>query len=492
MPQRYIIVGITAVAALWLYIDRVCFSTLADPIKIDLLLPIAPDPPDEDRLTAEQRERAIAAVGGLGVPVTDQQVIDAETARVKKLWADERMSYVLGAFFFTYALFQIPIGALADRFGPRAVLTVSIAAWSVVTAATGFAQSFAALLALRLMLGVTESGAYPAAAGLVKNWARPAERGRFSSVVALGGRIGGASAPWLTTTLTVALAGVGLASWFAHNPSGANWRGVLVLYGTCGLAVAGLFWLVVRDRPPIEVSASGGREPADPGENSRLTPVAHPEPIRPDRTFLQRLGLLARTRNMWLFGAVQFGVNIGWAFLVTLLPTYLNEAFVMTLEERGRLQSVVLVIGCCGMFFGGMLTDAMRGWLGPRLGRSVPLGITLGGCATAVFLIPTLSAVLAVVIALGVMAFLVDLHNPTIWSFAQDVGGKNVGAALGFGNMWGNFGAALSPVLLTAIKASAGWDTAFVVCGVAFTCAAGCGLLLDASKPVEPESSNPA
>src|SRR5262245_51554223 len=104
MPYRYFIVGITAVAALWLYIDRVCFSTLADPIQKDL------------GLSADQKEM------------------------------------MLSAFFFTYALFQIPIGALADRFGTRAVLTVSIAAWSLVTLATGFAQTFLALMAIRLML----------------------------------------------------------------------------------------------------------------------------------------------------------------------------------------------------------------------------------------------------------------------------------------------------------------------------------------------------
>jgi MFS family permease len=184
---------------------------------------------------------------------------------------------------------------------------------------------------------------------------------------------------------------------------------------------------------------------------------------------------------------MQFGVNIGWVLLITLLPTYLNEVFTVPLEERGRMQSMVLIIGCGGMFFGGMVTDAFRAWLGPRLGRSVPLGVTLGGCALAVFLVPALASVWAVIVALGVMAFLVDLHNPTVWSFAQDVGGKNVGAALGFGNMWGNLGGAVSPVLLGGVARAAGWDAAFVVCGVAFTAAAVCGLLLDASKPIEEE-----
>ena len=496
MPYRYLIVGMTAFAAFWLYIDRVCFSTLADPIKIDLLLPIAPEPTELDDLSPEQLTAAVRKKREDNPALVEEaQLSPGETDALKqKLWADGRMSYVLGAFFFTYALFQIPLGTLADRYGARAVLAVSVAGWSLVTAATGFAETFGALLAIRLMLGVTESGAYPAAAGLVKNWAKPNERGRFSSAIALGGRVGGAAAPFLTAWLALNLAGVGPASW-RGNDSGVNWRGVFVLYGSCGLAVAALFWLIVRDRPTAARRA-GGVSPRIPDHDAAdewhaLPPgpgvVDDTAVPKTPLTFVQRVGLLARTRNMWLYGAVQFGVNIGWAFLVTLLPTYLNEAFDVPLGERGKMQTIVLVTGCCGMLLGGIGTDALRGWLGPRLGRSVPIGATLGGCAVAVFVVPTLSSVWAVVAVLGVMAFLVDMHNPSIWSFAQDVGGRNVGAALGWGNMWGNFGAALSPVLLTAIKVAAGWDAAFVVCGCAFTAAAACGLMLDATRPVEPD-----
>ncbi len=129
---RYYVVGATALAALWMYIDRVCFSTLSTPIGKDLGI-------DKDH-----------------------------------------MSFVLGAFFFTYALFQIPIGSLADRFGPRIVLTVAITAWSLCTAATSIAGGAALLLTVRLGLGICEAGAYPAAAGSgaplgVDGGARPAQ-----------------------------------------------------------------------------------------------------------------------------------------------------------------------------------------------------------------------------------------------------------------------------------------------------------------------------
>jgi ACS family glucarate transporter-like MFS transporter len=418
MSKRYAIVGITAVAALWMYIDRVCFSTLTKSIKTDL-------------------------------GMTDDQKAD-----------------ILGAFFLTYALCQIPIGALADRYGPRLVLTIAIAAWSAVTACTGFATSFHTLLAIRLLLGITEAGAYPAAAGLVKNWTNVEERGRFSSIVAFGGRLGGAIAPKMTAGLAILLIGFGFTAW--SNPSGVNWRGVFALYGLCGLVVAALFWFVVRDRPDHSLTAPNSRQ----SFWQELWPL------------IKTIGNLARNRTMWLFGFVQLGVNIGWAFLVTLLPDYLDERFHVALEDIGLMQSVILTTGCVGMIVGGLTTDWYRHFLGPRWGRAVPLGLTLTGCATLCYFVSVASDPWMVTALLSAMAFLVDLGIPCIWAFAQDVGGRKVGAALGWGNMWGNLAAWQSPIILTQVKNTYGWDTAFVVCGCFFVAAAICGLLLNATKPV--------
>lgn len=419
MSQRYVVVGITAVAALFLYVDRVCISILADPMRADL------------GLTAAQKEAA------------------------------------LGAFFFTYALFQIPVGALADRYGPRLVLTLSIAAWSLVTALTGLAGSFAALLVARLLLGLTEAGAYPAAAGLIKRWARPEERGRFSSVVALGGRVGGALAPTLTAWLGVTLAGVAVLG-LAAGPSGVNWRGVFVLYGLLGVAVALVFWLVVRDGPAGPAAITWGPAAAAP----------------PAAGFLRRLGRMARSRRMWYFGGLQFCNNIAWAFLVTLLPTFLLDADV-DIGLRGHLQTGILTAGCLGMLAGGLLTDAARRRLGARWGRALPSAATMTVCGLMCALASLSPGLGVTVAALAVMALCQDMGNPSVWAYAQDVGGRQVGAALGFGNMLGNLGAALSPRLLGEVQRAGGWESVFALCAGVYAGAAVCGLLLDASRPLD-------
>lgn len=419
MRNRYLIVGVTAVAGLLLYIDRVCISILADPIQMDLDL------------------------------------------------APQEKELVLSAFFFTYALFQIPIGSLADKFGPRIVLTASIVAWSVVTALTGLAWSFGSLLVLRLMLGFTESGAYPAAAALVKQWARPEERGRFNSIVLFGGRIGGAFAPALTTTVGRSLVGVGVAG-VALGESAVNWRGVFVLYGVCGLGVALLFWIFVRDRMHAEPDCS-------------TVPMAGPP-----NSFRGMLKVVGGNRRMWYFGALQVCINVPWAFLVTLLPTYLKDANV-DIGLRGNIQTGILLAGPVGLLLGGLLTDAVGRWLGPRWGRCAVATTMFAFCGLMTALASTSPGLWIEVAALAIASLCLDLSLPSLWAYAQDVGGRNAGAVFGFGNMLGNFGAALSPLLLGAVSRAGGWEGAFAVCALFYFTAALFGLVLDASKPLDSE-----
>jgi sugar phosphate permease len=409
-----------------MYIDRVCFSTLAPDIGQEL-----------------------------GIAAND-------------------MSFVLGAFFLTYALFQIPIGSLADRYGPRIVLTVSIIAWSLCTAATSLAAGAAALLAVRLCLGACEAGAYPAAAGLVRKWASATERGTLSSAVAFGGRIGGAIAPILTVWAAVYLLGD-----FAGG--GRNWKGVFLLYGLLGIAAAIAFWFVARDTPAAHPWANSA-------EADRVPPAGPASTAAP---WSEQIVAIFASRNMWLFGATQFCVNVGWAFLITNLPSYLRERFDIGLVDIGTMQTVPLVASCVGMALGGLFGDLMYRQLGPRWGRSAPIGVAMVLCAVTYFVATQLPTAWAVICALAVMAFLVDLAVPSIWAFAQDVGGRNVGAALGFGNMLGNFGAAASPVLLHLVRREFGWDVAFLLCAGCFVGAAICGMCLNALIPVTREKLEP-
>src|SRR5436190_22881271 len=78
--------------------------------------------------------------------------------------------WVVGLFTLSYAAFEIPSGAMADRIGARKVLTRIVAWWSVFTSLTGAVSSFFLLLLVRFAFGAGEAGAYPSSSSAISRW----------------------------------------------------------------------------------------------------------------------------------------------------------------------------------------------------------------------------------------------------------------------------------------------------------------------------------
>jgi nitrate/nitrite transporter NarK len=198
--------------------------------------------------------------------------------------------------------------------------------------------------------------------------------------------------------------------------------------------------------------------------------------------------------TMWLTSLSQFGTNVGWVFLVTWLPRYLEEVHKAPIEMRGWMAAIPLGCGIGGMMLGGVLTDAMVRMCGLRWGRALPMGLTRF-LATAAFLVCLLPledwcgtwTPWVVTAAFSTVAFATDLGVPAVWAFCQDVGGRHVGSVLGWGNMWGNIGAAISPLLLNELVSDANWDLAFLACAIAFLISGIAALGVDATRPIVPE-----
>jgi nitrate/nitrite transporter NarK len=76
-----------------------------------------------------------------------------------------------------------------------------------------------------------------------------------------------------------------------------------------------------------------------------------------------------------------------------------------------------------------------------------------------------------------------------MWAYSQDVGGQHTAAVLGWANMWGNFGAALSPLLVNYLlgENQDNWDMAFAACGIAFIVSGVAGMFIDATKKIDPD-----
>lgn len=414
---RYAILAIATANAFLLYLDRVCMGAVVQSVSFQQEL-------------------------GLG---------------------KERVGDVLAAFFFAYALGQLPAGWMADRFGPRRMLVTYILLWSMCTAATGFVGGLIALVVIRGACGLAEAGAYPASALLITRWFPFGQRGRANSVVSFGGRIGNALALWLTAG-AIALLG--------------SWRPVLWIYGSVGLLLALLTGLVFRDDPALhpwtneaERAVIGSSNPA--GQSLRL-----PFPWR----------ALLQHRGLWLLNLGSLGMNIGWAFLITWLPTYLHEVRGLDNVSAGRYVSISLACGLMGMLFGGWWCDMLTRRFGARWGRRLPF-LFGGAIAAAAYLVcPSLGSEQAIAVACGIVAFATDSVLPAVWALAQDIGKHHVASTLAWSNMWGNFGASavakIIPLVLASRFHQADWREVFWLCAAGFVLLGGSSFFIDSTQPL--------
>jgi ACS family glucarate transporter-like MFS transporter len=358
---RYTIVASTTLVAVLLYLDRICIAEIA---KRDDF-------------------RAAFDIG------------------------DQGAGAFMSAFFFAYALAQVPSGWLADRFGARGMLTLYVLAWSVCTALTGWAGGFVMLILARVFFGLSQAGCYPTSGSLIKRWIPLAGRGRASSLVSMGGRIGGVIAPLLT-------------AWLLADH--LQWQQVLLLYGVSGVFVAALFWRNVRESPADHPRANAAEQILVTPDGPE--PDNGPPPAPP-------LGPLVRNASMWRMCLMQFCVNVGWVFLVSWLPKYLKSVHGVDEKTGGLMSTLVLTAGICGVIIGGPLADWLLKRYGVRRSRVIQL-VGAKVCATLAFLaILFLDSAWPIVGALAVVAFMTDLGIPATWAYMMDVGGRNVAAVFG-------------------------------------------------------------
>jgi nitrate/nitrite transporter NarK len=261
---------------------------------------------------------------------------------------------------------------------------------------------------------------------------------------------------------------------------GAGWRRMALLYGAMGIPVAILFWIICRDDPR--------RHPRCNDAERALIEVGRAPTEAAAQVSRLPLRELATSRTMWFNGAMQFFTNIGWIFLMTYLPRYLVEIHHVPVADRAWMSALPTVVAIIGMFCGGFVADGMAAALGKRWGRSVPIALTRFAAAIGYLICLAEPSPYLAIGLLSATAFFCDLGIPAVWAFQQDIGGKHTGSVLGWGNMWGNFGAAVGPYLIAWISHDGeNWNGVFITCAVAFVLSGLVALGVDASRKVVPE-----
>jgi len=381
------------------------------------------------------------------------------------------LSWSLSAFFWSYGLLQVPSGWLADRFGPRWLLTIYVIGWSTCAAAMGMATGFESLFLVRLGLGVMQAGAYPTSANVSSRWIPLADRGAASALIAFGGRFGAASALACTTALM---------RW------SGSWRWLMLAYGALGGLVGVAFWLIARDWPAEHPRVNDAELALIERGRLRETPPRLPAAeylLESLRGFSQ----LLRSASMWAMCLSQFMTNIGWVFLVTWLPKYLVEERKFDEQQGANMNAIMLVAGMFGTLLGGRLTDVLSRTFGLRHGRALPLALSRFLAAGAYLAIPHVESRWGAVALFCLVSFATDLGLPGTWAYMQDVGGRYVAAVLGWGNMWGNFGAAVFQLIVAKLSGDGqaiNWNATLFVCAAAFMISGVASFFIDATKPV--------
>lgn len=401
--------------------------------------------------------------------------------------------YVISAFFFSYAILQVPVGWLSDVLGARITLTAMVAIWSIAFIAIGFVEGFAGLILLRVLFGVMQAGAYPTAAACIKRWVPLQSRGKASAAVSMGGRCGGLIALGLTPLFV---------SWVQASRGGleaGSWRPVFIGYGLLGLIWAIFFYFIFRNSPrqhhwcnTAEIELIEGTTDKTPAATN--TPSNRSEPAMR----YSAAGLL----NLVLLAAINLFVNIAWIFLATWIAVFLTNKLPETTEISGNsfsaktlagyLSAIPAIGGLIGSLLGGYMTDYFFKHNGRIWGRRIP-GIAACVLASSLYLLCSQTSNLVLLIpAFFAISLTIDLGLGSTWTTVQDIGGKNVGLVLGICNMCGNLGATLFGFLIGRFAKADDWRSVFLISVAALVLTLLCWLGVDPTKPIlVPENAEP-
>ncbi|MEJ8797767.1 MFS transporter [Trinickia caryophylli] len=338
-----------------------------------------------------------------------------------------QMGVLLSAFSWSYALCQLPVGALVDRVGPRRLLGIGLVLWSVAQAAGGMVSTFGWFVLARILLGIGEAPQFPSAARVVSNWFPLRARGTPTGIFNSASPLGTALAPLLLSVLVVSF----------------HWRWAFVVTGAIGLLVAGVWFALYRDPVRAQLSLEERRY-LDAGAEERVA--------QPKVTFAEWRNLFSHATTWGMLIGFFGSVYLNWVYL-TWLPGYLTAERHMSLMRTGVAASVPFFCGFLGALSAGWFSDLVtHNSRMPVVSRRNAVVIAMLGMV--VFTIPgALAESNAVALAcISVVIFLANAASASSWALATAAAPPSRVASLGAIQNFGGFiGGALAPVVTGVI-----------------------------------------
>ncbi len=331
------------------------------------------------------------------------------------------MGVILSAFLWTYSAFQIPAGAIVDRFGIRFSYAAGFLVWSLASASIAFSRSSGDVIGLRAVLGMAEAIAPLASISFIRNNYAGKDQGLPTSIYLAGQPIGPALG---------ALVGSILVDRF-------GWRMMFAITGLCGMVWLP-FWLLVAPSKRAR-HAPNGQQSDPPGAATGLEEGRQPD-LRveaaytpaPPRSWTWRMLLLNRT--FWIMSLCIAMASYFWYFVLTWVPSYMILSRGFSTLAMGRVVSAALFIMGGVNVVGGWAADKLAARIGVFPARMWFAGMGYAATGVVLLLLVTPSRFWALPI-LTVALCGTGIGNSSFWAISQHVPPENmVGRTVGYLN----------------------------------------------------------
>lgn len=348
---------------------------------------------------------------------------------------DQAYGNILAAFQIAYALGVVFAGRLVDRVGVRKGYPIVTGLWSLAAMGHALVNTVMGFSVARFLLGLGESGNFPAAIKATAEWFSPKERALATGIFNSGAGVGAIVAPLMVPWVAVHF----------------GWRASFLVTGI--FSAIWIVWWSLRYRRPRE-TMDYTRDEVIVAPSAKAVPWWH----------------LLRYRQAWGFMVGKFLTDPVWWFFLFWLPQYFNSRFHVDLLHLGPPLVTVYVVSTMGSIYGGWLPK----WyikLGMTLKRARLAAMLT--CAVLVVPIVTAGSLHSEWLAVGLLSLAAAAHqgwSANIFTTSSDMfPAEHVGTVVSFGQVAGALGGAIfQPVAGHVLQLTGSYVPLFVFSGCAY------------------------